>query len=97
MIKKLTTYDPVAALVDDAEIVFFMAEALATGDASHIAKRVGIVARDKGMAAIAGETGLSREQFYRSFSNDGNPSLNSTLAVMKALGLELTAKIPDAA
>jgi probable addiction module antidote protein len=97
MTEKLTTYDPAAALVDDTEIAFFMAEALETGDASYIAKCVGVVARAKGMAGIAEETGLSREQLYRSFSEDGNPTLKSTLAVMKALGIELTAKIPDAA
>jgi probable addiction module antidote protein len=38
-----------------------MAEALETGDASYIAKCVGIVARAKGMTGVAGETGLSRE------------------------------------
>jgi probable addiction module antidote protein len=97
MTKKLTTYDPAAALVDDTEIAFFMADALATGDAAYIAKCVGVVARAKGMANIATETGLSREQLYRSFSEDGNPTLKSTLAVMKALGIELTAKVPDAA
>jgi probable addiction module antidote protein len=95
--EKLTTYDPAVALVDDTEIAFFMAEALETGDASYIAKCVGIIARAKGMADVAAETGLSREQLYRSFSEDGNPTLKSTLAVMKALGIELTAKIPDAA
>jgi probable addiction module antidote protein len=97
MIEKLTAYDPAIALVDDTEIAFFMADALATGDASYIAKCVGVVARAKGMAGIAEETGLSREQLYRSFSEDGNPTLKSTLAVMKALGIELTAKFPDAA
>jgi len=49
------------------------------------------------VAQIAGQTGLSREQFYRSFSAKGNPTLKTTLAVMKALGVELTAKIPTAA
>jgi probable addiction module antidote protein len=97
MTEKLTTYDPAIALVDDAEIAFFMSDALATGNASYIAKCIGIVARAKGVASIASETGLSREQFYRSFSEEGNPTLKSTLAVMKALGIELTAKIPDAA
>ena len=42
--------------------------------------------------ASAKETGLSREQLYRSFSEDGNPTLRTTLAVMKALGLELAAR-----
>ncbi|RVA10565.1 transcriptional regulator, partial [Mesorhizobium sp. M7A.F.Ca.CA.002.05.1.1] len=37
-------------------------------------------------------TGLSREQLYRSFSENGNPTLKTTIAVMKALGIELTAK-----
>jgi probable addiction module antidote protein len=58
------------------------------GDVAYIAK---------GMANIAKETGLSREHLYRSFSEIGNPTLKSTLAVMKALGIELTAKVPDAA
>jgi probable addiction module antidote protein len=96
MTEKPTTYDPAASLVNDTEITFFMAEALETGDASYIAKCVGVIARAKGMAGIAQETGLSREQLYRSFSKDGNPTLKSTLAVMKALGIELTAKIPEA-
>ncbi|WHZ10123.1 MAG: Addiction module antidote protein [Burkholderiaceae bacterium] len=44
------------------------------------------------MTQIARSTGLSREQLYRSFSEAGNPTLKTTLAVMKALGIDLTAK-----
>ncbi|ARP96782.1 addiction module antidote protein [Bordetella genomosp. 13] len=91
---KLTPYDPATALVDDAEIAFFMADALKTGDAAYIAQALGIVARAKGMAEVARNTGLSREQLYRSLSADGNPTLKTTLAVLKALGIELTAKLP---
>ena len=92
MTEKLTTYDPARALVDDEEIAFFMADAFETGDAAYIAKALGVVARAKGMTQIAGSTGLSREQLYRSFSANGNPTLKTTLAVMKALNLDLTAK-----
>jgi probable addiction module antidote protein len=88
MVKNLTTYDPAAALVDDAEIAAFMADAFETGDAGYIAHALGIVARAKGMTQIARDTGLSREQLYRSFSEAGNPTLKTTLAVMKALGIE---------
>ena len=97
MAKKLSNYDPASALVDDEEIAFFMSDALATGDAAFIAKALGVVARAKGMADVASKTGLSREQLYRSFSEDGNPTLKSTLAVMKALGIELSAKPGKAA
>ena len=92
MAKKLTTYDPAAALVNDEEIAAFMADAFETGDASYIAHALGIVARAKGMAQIARDTGLSREQLYRSFSEEGNPTLKTTLAVMKAIGIDLTAR-----
>jgi probable addiction module antidote protein len=97
MTEKLSTYDPATALVNDEEIAFFMSDALATGDAAFIAKSLGVVARAKGMAEIASKTGLSREQLYRSFSETGNPTLKSTLAVMKALGIELSAKAHDTA
>lgn len=38
------------------------------------------------------ETGLSREQLYRSFNEQGNPTLKTMLAVMRALGLDMMAK-----
>jgi probable addiction module antidote protein len=94
MTEKLTHYDPAAALVNDEEMAAFMADALETGDAAYIAQSLGVVARAKGMAQIAADTGLSRAQLYRSFSANGNPTLKTTLTVMKSLGLELTAKAP---
>lgn len=93
MAEKLTAYDPAEDLDSDEAIAVFMAEAFHTNDAGYIAHALGVVARAKGMTQIADQTGLSREQLYRSFSTNGNPTLKSTLAVMKALGLELTAKV----
>ncbi len=92
MAEKLTTYDPAEDLTSNSAIAAFMAEAFATEDTSYIAHALGVVARAKGMTEIAGQTGLSREQLYRSFSEHGNPTLKTTMAVMKALGIELTAK-----
>jgi len=91
--KKLTTYDPAEDLGSDEAIAIFMAEAFQTSDVAYISHALGVVARAKGMAAIAEQTGLSREQLYRSFSKKGNPTLKTTLAVMNALGIKLTAKI----
>jgi probable addiction module antidote protein len=95
--KRLTLYDPAEDLGSDEAIAVFMAEAFQTNDAGYIAHAVGVVARAKGMAQIASQTGLSREQLYRSFSEKGNPTLKTTLAVMDALGVKLTAKIPTTA
>ena len=94
MREKLTPYDPAEDLGSDEAIAVFMAEAFQTNDAGYIAHAVGVVARAKGMAQIASQTGLSREQLYRSFSEKGNPTLKTTLAVMDTLGVKPTAKIP---
>src|SRR5829696_2373062 len=90
--EKLTAYDPAEDLLSDEAIAVFMKEAFKTEDAGYIAHALGVIARAKGMTQIANETGLSREQLYRSFSASGNPTLKTTIAVMKALGIELTAK-----
>jgi len=97
MAEKFTPYDPAEDLGTDEAIAVFMAEAFKTNDVAYISHALGVVARAKGMAEIANQTGLSREQLYRSFSAKGNPTLKTTLAVMKALGIELTAKVPNAA
>jgi probable addiction module antidote protein len=68
MAEKLIKYDPAVALGDDEEVAAFLTDALETGEAAFIAKSLGVVARAKGMSEIAVNTGLSREQFYRSFS-----------------------------
>lgn len=96
MAEKLTTYDPAEDLSSEEAMAVFIAEAFETNDAAYIAHALGVVARAKGMAQIAGQTGLSREQLYRSFSEQGNPTLKTILAVLKALGLELTTKVAHA-
>jgi probable addiction module antidote protein len=73
--KKLTKFDPAEALRSDDAIATFMADAFETEDAGYIAHALGVVARAKGMSQIASETGLSREQLYRSFSANGNPTV----------------------
>lgn len=94
---KMTTYDPVEDLRSDESIATFMARAFETNDAGYIAHALGVAARAKGMAQIAGQTGLSREQLSRSFSENGNLPLKTTLAVMSALGIELATKDPAVA
>jgi len=93
--EKFTPFDPAKYLETEEDFAYFMADAFETQDVVYIAHALGIVARAKGMAQIAKETGLSREQLYKSFSERGNPTLKSTLAVMKALGVGLTTKTTE--
>jgi probable addiction module antidote protein len=79
---------------DDAQ-ARLLNDALASGDAGYIANALGIIARARGMAEIAQETGLSRTALYASFSENGNPSLETILRVTRALGLALRATPAD--
>lgn len=89
MADKIHDYDFADALNSDEAIEIFLNDAFETGDAGHIARAIGVVARAKGMTSIARETGLAREQLYKSLSDSGNPTLETTLAVLKAIGFEL--------
>jgi probable addiction module antidote protein len=85
-------FDPADMLKTDEAIEVFLADAFETGDARHIAAALGAAARAKGMSRIARETGLAREQLYKSLSETGNPTLETMLAVLKAIGFEITGK-----
>lgn len=92
MTETFSAFEPADYLTSPEAIAEFMSDALETGDAGYIAKAMGVAARAKGMTELARETGLSREQLYRSFSEHGNPTLKTLLAVMKALGVEMMAR-----
>lgn len=73
---------------DDAALL--LEAAFEDGDCGVIAEAIGAIARSKGMSEVAEATGLSRESLYRALSANGNPTLSTTLQVLKALGLRLT-------
>jgi len=91
MSKTLSKFDAAATLRDSEAIAEYMAAAFETQDPSYVSHALGVVARAKGMSEIARVSGLSREHLYRSFSEEGNPTLKSILAVMEALGVQLSA------
>ena len=64
----------------------------AKGDAAFVAKALGNIARAKGMSQMARDTGLSRESLYKALSGERNPSFDTILKVIQALGLRLHAE-----
>ena len=43
-----------------------------------------------GLGAVATAAGISRESLYRALSANGNPTLKTLLAVLKAVGMKLS-------
>ncbi len=62
------------------------------GDAAFIANALGNIARAKGMSQVASDAGLSRESLYKALSGERNPSFDTILKVIGALGLRLHAE-----
>ena len=47
------------------------------------------IAEAQGMATVAEQAGIPRESLYRALSPNGNPTIKTLLAVIKAAGLKL--------
>ena len=95
MKKTVTTrYDVAEHLRTPNEMAAYLEACLqeADGDAAFIAKALGDIARAKGMAQIARDTGLSRESLYKALSGQRSPGFDTILKVIEALGLSLHAE-----
>ena len=62
------------------------------GDAAFVAKALGDIARARGIAQVARNTGLSRESLYKALSGERVPTFDTVLRVVGALGLKLRAE-----
>ncbi len=87
---KFTPFDAAEHIKTAEDAALYLDAVLADGDAGEIADALGIVARSQGMAAIADESGLSRETLYRTLSEAGNPRLATLISVLRAMGLRLS-------
>jgi len=94
--KKTTTtrYDVAEHLRTPDEMAAYLEACLeeANGDAAFVAKALGDIARAKGMAQIARDSGLSRESLYKALSGERSPNFETILKVIDALGLKLHAE-----
>jgi len=82
-------WDAADVLQTPADIAAYLDAYLEDGTPEELLGALNTIARSRGMSALARETGISREALYRAFSDNGNPTLDTLLRVMKALGVRL--------
>ena len=85
-------YDSADLIETEEDILMYLEIAMEGNDPARIARALGTVARSKGMTEIAKKTGLGRQALYTALSENGNPTLETLMAVLNALGLELTVR-----
>ena len=87
---ELRPFDPTNYLNSEEAVFYYLEAAMEGNDPKHIASALGDVARSKGMTALAKKSSLGRQALYNALSENGNPTLETLIAVLGALGLELT-------
>ncbi|MGQ0559932.1 MAG: addiction module antidote protein [Sphingosinicella sp.] len=88
---KLIPFDA-SLYLDDAESqAELLNDALESGKASYIARALGTIARARGMTDLQRLTGLDRSTLYAALREEGNPTLDTIMRVLKALEIELQA------
>ncbi len=88
---KTTEFDAAHYLDNDEVIAQYLNLALASGDTDLLLSAIADVAKAKGMAQIAQDTGLGRESLYKALSAGAKPRFDTVLKVLKALGVQMQA------
>ena len=70
-------------------------DALESRNSRYLANALGVIARAKGLSNLERQTGIKRQTIHKSFSKNGNPTLETLWTVVDAIGLELDFKPKD--
>lgn len=87
---KTRPFDAAHCLQDEADMAAYLQAAIDDGHPALLAAALGDVAKARGMAQLARDTGLSRESLYKSLSGERAPSSETLFKVLHALGLKIT-------
>jgi probable addiction module antidote protein len=88
--KTYAAFDPADYLDDDATMAEYLSAAAEDANPDVLLAAIGDVAKARGMAQIAKDTGLGRESLYKALSAGAHPRFETVNAVLRALGLKLT-------
>lgn len=84
----LPTYDAADYLDSEEAITAYLNAILEENDDALLASALGDIAKARGMAQIAKETGLGRESLYKALREGASPRFDTINRVLKALGVK---------
>ena len=90
--RKLLAFDAARYLNDDEAISEYLSAVLEADDPDLLLLALGDVARAKGMAQVARDSGLGRESLYKALAPGAKPRFDTVLKVAKALGVRFQAR-----
>lgn len=89
-----TTEFNVADYLDSEELIAeYLSQVLQEGDTAELLDAIGHIARARGMAQLAADTGLGRESLYKALNIDAKPRFDTVFKVIQGLGIKLHATV----
>jgi len=88
---ELIKFDITEYLDSDESIAEYLSQVLEDGDNDEFIRAIGHIAKAKGMAQIAKDTGLGRESLYKAFRTNAKPRFDTVLKVINSLQIQLSA------
>lgn len=83
-------FDAAEYLDDEAVVSEYLNAALEIGNDDAFLQAVSDVARARGMAQLARDTGLGRESLYKTLAPGAKPRWSTISQITKALGVSIT-------
>jgi probable addiction module antidote protein len=87
---KTRPFDIANYLESDEDMAEYLGQVIEDNDAAELAGALGVIARARGMAQLAKDTGLSRESLYKGLSGERALSSDTLFKVIHALGFKLS-------
>jgi len=86
---KTIPFDMASELTSEEAIAEYLSQVFADGDSDEIIRALGYVAKARGMAQLARDSGLGRENLYNALKPGAKPRFDTILRVCRALGVQL--------
>ena len=91
-IAELPEFDMAELLKTEEDIVNYINVVLEENDMAELTHALGVVARARGMSAVAEQSGLTREALYKALRPGSKPRFDTIHRVCNALGVKLVAQ-----
>lgn len=91
-VSTLKVFDITEYLDSDEAIGEYLSQVLEDGDSDELIRALGYIAKARGMAMVARDSGLGRESLYKALAPGAKPRFDTVLKVMRALGVKLSIK-----
>ncbi len=86
---KATRFDAADYLTDKETQQYFLDEALETNDTADIIRALATIARAQNFSKLARDADITRQGLVKALGPDGNPSFDTIVRLVKAMGLKM--------